>query len=68
LNFEEKKKVDKKELQRIVFDLNIHVQKEEGSEAKRFVRRAPKSNLPNSVNREIKHRHLVKNRHKNKKK
>ena len=61
---QKKKKVDKQELQKIVFDINNHVQKREGTAAERFFRRSPRSNLPNSVNREIDHRNLISNRHK----
>ena len=59
-----KEKVNKQDLKKIVFDINNHVQRGEGSAAERFFKRAPRSNLPNSVNREIDHRNLISNRHK----
>ena len=52
-------------IKQIVFNINTHIQnKDEGSAAERFLRRHPRSNLPNSIKREIEHRELIQARHK----
>ena len=51
-----------------MFNINTHIQsKNEGSAAERFLRRHPRSSLPNSVKREIEHRELIQARHKKQK-
>ena len=46
-----------------MFDINNHVQNSCGSASERFFKRGPRTILPNSINREIEHRNLIKARH-----
>ena len=55
-------------LTEICFLVNNHVQDGCGSPAERFLRRRPRSLLPNSIKREVKHRDLVAERHRKQKK
>ena len=48
----------------MVFDINNHIQKgNAGSAAQRFFRRGVRTKLPNSIDREINHRQMIKSRH-----
>ena len=48
----------------MVFSINNHVQRgNSGSAAQRFFRRGVRTRLPNSIEREIDHRQLIKSRH-----
>ena len=59
---------NQEKIKQIVFNINTHIQnKNEGSAAERFLRRHPRSSLPNSVKREIEHRELIQARHKKQK-
>ena len=55
--------ISKEELMKITFGINCHDEGESGSRAERFLRRRPRSNLPNSILRELKFRDLIKSRH-----
>ena len=60
------KKVTKpsaEQLREIIYNINNHVQPNCGSASERFFRRGPRTNLPNSINREVEHRSLIKARH-----
>ena len=56
-------KVSDEVLKEIVFDLNAHRQKDQGSPHERFFRRGVKNRLPNSIDREIDHRVIIARRH-----
>ena len=51
-------------LEEILFFINSHQQGDEGSSAEIFFRRRPRSNLPNSIRRELDQRDLISHRHK----
>ena len=53
----------RQQLKEIVFNINEHIQPNCGSASQRFLKRSPRSCLPNSIEREIDHRILVQNRH-----
>ena len=57
------KKPSGKKLREIIFDINNHIQPDCGSASERFFRRGPRTVLPNSINREIEHRSLIRARH-----
>ena len=57
------KKLSNEDLKEIVFDLNAHRQKDQGSPHERFFRRGVRNKLPNSIEREIDHRVLIERRH-----
>ena len=57
------KKVSDDLLKEIVFYLNAHRQKDQGSPHERFFRRGVRNRLPNSINREIDHRVLIARRY-----
>ena len=44
----------------IIFNKNNYVQPNSGTASERFFRRGPCSNLPNSINREVDYRNLIK--------
>ena len=50
-------------LKELLFNINSHSQGEEGSNNARFYRRSPRTRLPNSVQRQIEHRDMVRLRH-----
>ena len=50
-------------LRELIFDINNHIQPDCGSASERFFRRGPRTVLPNSINREIEHRSLIRARH-----
>ena len=55
--------VTKAHLAEVCFSVNCHQEEGSGSRAERFFRRSPRSLLPNSIKRELKHRDLIKHRH-----
>ena len=57
------KKLSNEDLKEIVFDLNAHRQKDQGSPHERFFRRRGRNKLPNTIEREIDHRILIERRH-----
>ena len=57
------KRVSDELLKEIVFYLNAHRQRVQGSPHERFFRRGVRNRLPNSIDREIDHRVLIARRH-----
>ena len=57
------KRLSNEDLKEIVFDLNAHRQKDQGSPHERFFRRGVRNKLPNSIEREIDYRVLIERRH-----